>query len=268
MLADIQSWRAAEKAGKWLKSARVEKPKCCRNQEKLFCAAGIVDAAGAELLFASYLGLILIHLSLVLAGTGFWQLAGLWNVANQRSEKQKCKHKTKLLCSICSSFCLRCSQFSFLPFIFCVCSRKSALSYAAIFSFLLFGTIFFVIMLPCSERVAKWNELWKMCSCNGWSSAWVGLGRGLVASGLAAFELNYISAACTHTHTLRVWQLVIFSKWQVTLPAAPDRFGGVSCDLVSPLFQNHVKCQIGERQENGAFVLSFLLSYHSPYLLF
>lgn len=42
-----------------------------------------------------------------------------------------------------------------------------------------------------------------------------------------AFELNYISAAHSHTNTVTapsaVWQFVIFSKWQVTLPAVLDQ---------------------------------------------
>lgn len=49
-----------------------------------------------------------------------------------------------------------------------------------------------------------------LCVCVDW---WV--------SG-AAFELNYIRAAAAAAPAA-VWQFVIFSKWQLTLPAVLDQ---------------------------------------------
>lgn len=52
---------------------------------------------------------------------------------------------------------------------------------------------------------------------------WIGGLVGLLVG--FAFELNYIRAAGTASAAApsAVWQFVIFSKWQVTLPAVLDQ---------------------------------------------
>lgn len=112
---------------------------------------------------------------------------------------------------------------------------------------------------------------------------WLGLGwrwAGLpwdvaspLASELAAFELNYISATHSHTHARRQSLAVCnFQQMASHMARGGWELRPRLCLCLRHCFcrwsKNHVKCQIGERQENGAFVLSFLLSYHSPYLLF
>lgn len=148
-------------------------------------------------------------------------------------EGGECKQKTELLCSICSAFSFSLASFLstvlFEAFpILCVCVCVCALGEKRLklcCHFFISSISHNILCNNVALQRAQKNEMnCEKCARLGW------VGCGLLAvtvcadwwvSG-AAFELNYIRAAAAAAPAA-VWQFVIFSKWQLTLPAVLDQ---------------------------------------------